>query len=220
MLGLLFPARSTISMLTLSTPFTPAYLGRYHGLGLQRANRSPLSTLGAVGVVGLLGGGYVGGLGAQAQPARTAAAWRDFDPGDDAVRLPRRHTTKRLAHPVHSADGRGVDAVLCLLRDGLPDRAGRSGARLRGTAMAIYFFAMYVLGGAFGTTALGILSDQMSRRAMAAAGAVQMTEAFRAEGLHSAFLIVPVVALLLALVLFAGSRTGGGRHRKAAALGA
>jgi MFS family permease len=27
--------------------------------------------------------------------------------------------------------------------------------RLRGTAMAVYFFAMYVLGGAFGTTALG-----------------------------------------------------------------
>src|SRR5262245_13679500 len=37
--------------------FMPAYLGRYHGLGLQKANTIAAFTLGAVGVVGLLGGG-------------------------------------------------------------------------------------------------------------------------------------------------------------------
>ena len=77
---------------------------------------------------------------------------------------------------------------------------------LRATAMALYFFAMYVLGGSFGTTILGGLSDYFAHRAMDAAGGGQI-EAFRAAGLHSAFYVVPVVSLILAVVLFAGSRT-------------
>jgi MFS family permease len=78
---------------------------------------------------------------------------------------------------------------------------------LRATAMALYFFAMYVLGGSFGTSILGMLSDHYARRAMTEAGASAMTEAFRAEGLHSAFYVVPLVSLVLAIVLYAGSRT-------------
>jgi MFS family permease len=78
---------------------------------------------------------------------------------------------------------------------------------LRATAMALYFFAMYVLGGSFGTSILGMLSDHYARQAMTAAGATAMAEAFRAEGLHSAFYVVPLVSLILALVLYAGSRT-------------
>jgi MFS family permease len=79
--------------------------------------------------------------------------------------------------------------------------------RLRGTAVAIYFCAMYVLGASFGTTVTGLLSDHFAHRAMAAAGAGTMTEAFRAAGLHSAMYIVPMVALLAAGALFAASRT-------------
>jgi MFS family permease len=79
--------------------------------------------------------------------------------------------------------------------------------RLRGTAMALYFFAMYVLGGAFGTYVLGRLSDHYAQAAMTAAGAAQMTEAFKAIGLHDAFFIVPMVELALAVVLFAASLT-------------
>ena len=78
---------------------------------------------------------------------------------------------------------------------------------LRGTAMALYFFAMYVLGGAFGTSMLGMLSDYYAKSAMREAGATALTEVFRADGLHNAFYIVPVVSLALAIVLFAGSRT-------------
>ena len=36
---------------------------------------------------------------------------------------------------------------------------------LRGTAMALYFFAMYVLGASFGPLATGMLSDYFTRRA-------------------------------------------------------
>ncbi|MBI3791503.1 MAG: MFS transporter [Gemmatimonadetes bacterium] len=78
---------------------------------------------------------------------------------------------------------------------------------LRARAMSLYFFWMYVLGGAFGTAILGFLSDRAARTAMTAAGATEMTEAFRATGLHDAFLVVPVVAVALSLVLFAASAT-------------
>src|SRR5262249_61707482 len=53
---------------------------------------------------------------------------------------------------------------------------------LRATAMALYFFAMYVLGGSFGTSILGMLSDHYARKAMLAAGAPTPPEAFRAGG--------------------------------------
>jgi hypothetical protein len=49
---------------------------------------------------------------------------------------------------------------------------------------------------------------------MAAAGAVAMTEAFKAAGLHNALYVVPVLALLASLVLFAGSRTVAGDIRR------
>jgi MFS family permease len=77
---------------------------------------------------------------------------------------------------------------------------------LRGTAMALYFFAMYVLGASFGPLATGMLSDFFTRRA--AAGAAVL-EPFRGAGLHSAMYAVPVLSVLLALVLFAATRTVG-----------
>jgi MFS family permease len=77
---------------------------------------------------------------------------------------------------------------------------------LRGTAMAVYFFAMYVLGASFGPLATGMASDYFTRRA--AAGALNL-EPFRGAGLHSAMYLVPVLSILLALVLFAATRTVG-----------
>ena len=45
--------------------------------------------------------------------------------------------------------------------------------RLRGTAVAIYFCAMYVLGASFGPLGLGMLSDHFAHRAMRDAGAAR-----------------------------------------------
>src|SRR5262245_51057603 len=103
---------------------------------------------------------------------------------------------------------------------------------LRGTAMALYFFAMYVLGASLGPVGTGLASDYFTFQAASAAGAVEplpfgfimaaefrslvgeskgfdlrALEPFRAEGLHTAMYIVPILATLLALVLFAASRT-------------
>ena len=78
---------------------------------------------------------------------------------------------------------------------------------LRGTAMALYFFAMYLLGGSFGPVLTGKLSDSFARRAMMAAGGSVVTDPFRAVGLHSAMYVIPLCSLVLAAVLFAASFT-------------
>ena len=102
---------------------------------------------------------------------------------------------------------------------------------LRGTAMALYFFAMYLLGASLGPVGTGLASDYFTFQAASAAGAVQplpfgtlmlaelrslvgeakgfdvrALEPFRAQGLHTAMYIVPALATILALVLFAASR--------------
>jgi predicted MFS family arabinose efflux permease len=103
---------------------------------------------------------------------------------------------------------------------------------LRGTAMALYFCAMYLLGASLGPVGTGLASDYFTFQAASAAGVVQplpfgalmiaelrslvgeskgfdarALEPFRADGLHTAMYIVPTFAALLALVLFAASRT-------------
>jgi predicted MFS family arabinose efflux permease len=103
---------------------------------------------------------------------------------------------------------------------------------LRGTAMALYFFAMYVLGASLGPVGTGLASDYFTFQKASAAGAIttlpfvalmraelrslvgeskgfdlRALEPFRAEGLHTAMYIVPILATILALVLFAASRT-------------
>jgi MFS family permease len=82
---------------------------------------------------------------------------------------------------------------------------------LRGTAMALYFFAMYVLGASLGPLGTGLASDYFTRRAATAAGVVELTaatlEPFRGEGLRQAMYLIPVLGALLTVVLYAGSRT-------------
>ena len=84
---------------------------------------------------------------------------------------------------------------------------------LRGTAMALYFFAMYVLGASFGTWAVGYASDHYTRAAAAAAGIAlgdaRALEPFRAAGLRAALLLLPLLGILLSIVVWAASRTVG-----------
>ena len=73
--------------------------------------------------------------------------------------------------------------------------------------MAVYFFAMYLLGGSFGPVLTGRLSDYFAHAAMSRAGAGSMSEAFRAAGLHSAMFVIPVCNLLLAGILLTAALT-------------
>lgn len=79
--------------------------------------------------------------------------------------------------------------------------------RLRATAMAVFFAALYLLGGAFGPVVVGYFSDQYAQAAMAAAGATEMTEQFKAVGLHGAMILVPVSLAITAVAIFLAVRT-------------
>jgi predicted MFS family arabinose efflux permease len=88
---------------------------------------------------------------------------------------------------------------------------------MRGTAMAIYFMAMYFCGASFGPLLTGKLSDWMAHRAAAAAGSATVTEVFKAIGLQQAMFVIPVLSLLLGVVLYCGSRTIAADMRKRSA---
>ena len=73
----------------------------------------------------------------------------------------------------------------------------------RGTAMAVYFLVFY-FATALGLYGFGRLSDAFAEGA-SASGAAPADAA--ALGLHSAMFVVPIIAALVGMVLWAGSRT-------------
>jgi len=77
--------------------------------------------------------------------------------------------------------------------------------------MALYFGAMYLAGASLGPVGTGLISDYFTSHAATAAGVTDHTiralEPFRGAGLRAAMFVVPVLVSLLALVLFAASRT-------------
>ncbi|MDD2224366.1 MAG: MFS transporter, partial [Pseudomonas sp.] len=79
--------------------------------------------------------------------------------------------------------------------------------RLRATAMALFFAGLYLLGGGLGPLIVGGLSDYLAQQAMLAAGATEVSEAFRAIGLHSALYLVPVAMGLTGVFLLIAMRT-------------
>jgi MFS family permease len=77
----------------------------------------------------------------------------------------------------------------------------------RGTTMAVYFLAMYLCGASFGPLLTGRLSDLLARRAATLAGSATVTETFRAIGLQQAMLEIPALSVILAIILYLGSRS-------------
>lgn len=78
--------------------------------------------------------------------------------------------------------------------------------RLRATAMALFFAGLYLLGGGLGPLAVGWLSDHYAQASMHAAGASEMTEAFKAVGLHDAMILIPLALFLTLLALLQAAR--------------
>jgi MFS family permease len=79
--------------------------------------------------------------------------------------------------------------------------------RLRARAVAVFFAGVYLFGGALGPAVVGGLSDAFTLAAMRGAGAGEVTEAFKAMGLHSALFLVPVMLLLTSLFIYLASRS-------------
>jgi MFS family permease len=191
--------------------FVPALARRYYGLTDQNAGLVAGVTLGAVSVVGLLGGGWIADRfqRVRANGRLTVAAAAMFlsspclyfgvsQPPDKIWYFMGWVGVGVMLMYVYYA---GVYAAIQdVVEPGL-----------RATAMALYFFVMYVLGGAFGTYVLGRMSDLFAIQKAKAAGVALVSghapEQFRAVGLHEAMYVVPVFCFGLAVVLFAASRT-------------
>lgn len=190
--------------------FLPAYLHRYHALDQKQSTTIAAILFGVSGVLGLLLGGW-----AADHVAPIRANGRLLVCAASAILMA---LCTYLA--LSQAPGRTIlfvvlmtvgctigyvyyAAVYATIQDLVPPR-------LRGTAMAIYFLAMYALGGSYGPVIAGKLSDHFAKQAMAAAGASSLNEHFRAVGLHSAMYVIPVCSVLLVVALLRACRTVSG----------
>jgi MFS family permease len=212
--------------------FLSPFLIRFHQISIREAGFVTMFVFGLSGIVGLLGGGMVA----------DALYRRRVDgrllTGTAAITISAPLMYLSLLRPtgdvwmfsVLMGSGIGImyayySSVYATLQDVVEPS-------LRGTAMALYFCAMYILGASLGPLGTGILSDYYTFKAAAAAGVATersisellfdllptligqsklgvtpAVEPFRAAGLHSAMYVIPLLASILAAVLFAASRT-------------
>jgi MFS family permease len=187
--------------------FQTPFLQRFHELGLREAGMVSAVTLGAVGVVGLLAGGWASDrLAVRRADGRLLLGALTMLAAVPCVFVALAQPAGALVAFMFSM-GIGIALTFVYYATVYAAIQDVIEPRLRGTAVALYFFAMYVLGASLGPLVTGMLSDAMARRAMEAAGSSVMTETFRASGLHDAMYLIPLLALICAGVLFAASRT-------------
>ena len=187
--------------------FQTPFLQRFHEMGLKAASNVSAISVGAVSAIGLLAGGWFAD--------KISNRRRDG-------RLLLSACCMAIAAPsiyfALSQPKGAIGAFMLLMAVGTMTMFVYYATvyaaiqdviepRLRGTAVAIYFCAMYVLGASLGPLGMGMLSDHFAHEAMRDAGVGTTTEAFKASGLHSAMYAIPVLAVLASLVLFAASRT-------------
>ena len=198
-------ALHNFNMYALAT-FVPALLIRHHGLGVRQAGALSGLMFGVFGGIGLLVGGWVSDRAAARKEGGRllVSTW--------ALALSVPLLVLFLVQP-RGEIGRALafvcPALLLMYLYYAPVYATIQDVvepARRGLAMAVYFCAMYVMGASMGPVGTGVLSDRLAARAAAAAGSPVVTEAARAQGLHEAMYIVPVLSVILAVVLFAGAR--------------
>ncbi|HEV2447028.1 MAG TPA: MFS transporter [Candidatus Sulfopaludibacter sp.] len=196
--------------------FLPAFLSRIHGLTLAR---SGVATGFVFAVGGVAGGLIAGRLGDRIihtrENGRLLVAAAIAIVGAPVGYLGIGASGAFMAIALITIAYGTLNAYYGLVYSAIQDIVAPA---MRGTAMAIYFLAMYLCGASFGPLLTGKLSDWMARRAADAAGAARITEAFKAIGLQQAMFIIPLLSMLLALVLYCGSRTIAADMRKRTAL--
>ena len=188
--------------------FFPALFGRIHHMNVARAG----TTMGVIYAVGgVLGGWIAGQLGDRmvqggrgrmqiaAIAALLAAPLSYFG-------IRQGYGALSLVLPLLTLSYGLLNMYYGLVYAAIQDIVAPA---LRGTTMAMYFLVMYLSGASWGTVIIGKMSDHFALQAAHLAGLQKINEAARAIGLQQALLAIPVLSLLLALVLWAGSRTIG-----------
>jgi MFS family permease len=197
------------NMYAIASFITP-FLMRYHGLDIQQANFVSMIVYGVMGAPGLLIGGMIGDSVMKKRPdgrmlVGAVAIMLSIPTVYFALGVPKGSTTAFLV-----LMGAACALMYFYYSTVYSTIQDVTEPGLRGTAMAVYFFAMYVLGASLGPYGTGILSDFFTKRSAQLAGVADMSQAalepFRADGLHSAMYLVPILGVILTLVLFAGSR--------------
>jgi MFS family permease len=203
-------ALHNFNMYAIGAFLTP-FLMRYHGADIQTANIVSTIVYGVLGAPGLLLGGYIG----DAVMKRRANGRMLVGTIAIVISIPfillalGRSGGDLAGFMVLMGIGCGLmyfyySTVYSTIQDVIEPG-------LRGTAMALYFMAMYLLGASFGPYIVGLISDYSTQQAAQNAGVTVLTqqslEPFRADGLHAAMYIIPVLSVLLAVVMFAASRT-------------
>jgi MFS family permease len=203
-------ALHNFNMYAIASFITP-FLMRYHGVDIRKANFISMVVYGLTGSIGLIFGGIAGDACSKRKTngrltVGTLAILCSVPFLFLALAQPRGDTTgfMLLMGTACAAMYVYYSSVYATIHDVIEPS-------LRGTAMAVYFFAMYLLGASLGPYGTGLLSDLFTTRAARAAGVLgvsqQVLEPFRADGLHAAMYVVPVLSVLLTAVLFAASRT-------------
>jgi MFS family permease len=191
--------------------FITPYLMRYHGADIQSANFVSMIVYGVMGAPGLLIGGFIGDAVMKRRTngrmiVGTAAIALSIPFLYFALSQPRGAMTTFLV-----LMGAGCALMYFYYSTVYSTIQDIVEPGLRGTAMAVYFFAMYVLGASMGPYATGLMSDFFTKRAAQISGITDFSqtalEPFRAEGLHTAMYAIPILSVLLTIVLFAASRT-------------
>lgn len=203
-------ALQTFNMYAIGQFLTP-FLMRYHGQDIRTAGFTTMIVFGLSGIPGLLLGGVIGDAVMKRWPnGRLTLAALSLLASVPLIFLALTRPSGGVLSFILLM-GSGVAVMNVYYATVYPAIQDVIEPSLRGTAMSIYFFAMYVLGAALGPLGTGLASDFFTARAAAASGVLEITqktlEPFRAEGLHSAMYIIPALGCLLTLILFASSRT-------------
>jgi len=186
--------------------FIAPFVIRYHGANLKQAGLISMTVYGLSGIPGLLVGGYLAdSIGRKRKDGRLLL-------GAVCILISVPLMVLALMQPPRAIAAFVVLATLgCMVMyvyystvyAAIQDVVE---PRLRGTAMALYFLAMYVLGASLGPLGTGMASDFFTKRAAAAAG-VTALESFKGAGLHNAMYLIPLLSIILTVVLFAASKT-------------
>ena len=189
--------------------FFPAFFGRIHHMNVARAG----ITTGIVYAVGGILGGSVAGIWGDRIVHRNSSGRMKIAAIAALLAVPlsyfgihQGYGSLALALPLLTIAYGLLNMYYGLVYASIQDIVAPA---LRGTSMSIYFLVMYLIGASWGTLIIGKMSDRFALHAAHLAGVDKITEAFKATGLQQALLAIPVLSLLLAGVLWAGSRTIG-----------